>query len=332
MFRRARLKFRALRPFDPTAMVSSASSPLVDPFTENESDAPSSSEVVRATDVNTASAELLRDQVPKVGAVLAGRIVDFREQHGPFTGPEDLMKVPGIGRRLADSLFPAARIAADGALSGVIDVRHTLSPPWGSPILSAEPPPPAVEENPMNTVQTEEALRASHDSEPASAPEPPLGSTFEDDERTPPVPVTTGSASLKIASIFLAVAIGLGIGTWKSTQSAKAPVRELNERVDTVRTEQERTRSDLEARTTELRATEEAVKQLAQRVDREAVERKSEHDRVTHDVAALHDTVKKSNAANEARIQRVRDALTMIELYQGARLDPNTPVKPRSGH
>ena len=37
------------------------------------------------------------EQLPGVGPVLAERIAAFREDHGPFSAPEDLLGVPGIG-------------------------------------------------------------------------------------------------------------------------------------------------------------------------------------------------------------------------------------------
>lgn len=46
--------------------------------------------------VNRASAGEL-EALPGVGPVLAGRIVAYREQHGPFGVVEDLLAVPGIG-------------------------------------------------------------------------------------------------------------------------------------------------------------------------------------------------------------------------------------------
>ncbi len=49
-------------------------------------------------DVNAAGwAELA--QLPKVGKVLAKRIIDTREQSGPFRSIDDLERVPGIGPR-----------------------------------------------------------------------------------------------------------------------------------------------------------------------------------------------------------------------------------------
>lgn len=54
--------------------------------------------------LNTATVEELTG-LPRVGPVLAQRIVDFREQHGAFTRPEDLDAVPGIGEVMLASLI-----------------------------------------------------------------------------------------------------------------------------------------------------------------------------------------------------------------------------------
>ncbi|MCL1897910.1 MAG: ComEA family DNA-binding protein [Micrococcales bacterium] len=53
--------------------------------------------------VNQASAEQLTD-LPGIGPVLAGRIVDYREAHGPFGDIADLSLVSGIGPKLTASL------------------------------------------------------------------------------------------------------------------------------------------------------------------------------------------------------------------------------------
>jgi competence protein ComEA len=44
------------------------------------------------------------ENLPGIGPVLAQKIVDYREQHGPFRSIQDLMKVTGIGQKKFDAL------------------------------------------------------------------------------------------------------------------------------------------------------------------------------------------------------------------------------------
>jgi competence protein ComEA len=49
-------------------------------------------------DINKASVEQLM-KLKRIGPQFAERIVEYRKTNGPFTKPEDIMKVPGIGSK-----------------------------------------------------------------------------------------------------------------------------------------------------------------------------------------------------------------------------------------
>lgn len=52
---------------------------------------------VAPINVNTATAESLADAMDGVGPTRARAIVAFRDTHGPFASPDELVKVNGIG-------------------------------------------------------------------------------------------------------------------------------------------------------------------------------------------------------------------------------------------
>ncbi len=59
--------------------------------------------------LNTAGVEEL-DGLPKVGPVLAQRIVDWRKEHGPFKSVEELDAVDGVGPKMLETLLPLVGI------------------------------------------------------------------------------------------------------------------------------------------------------------------------------------------------------------------------------
>jgi competence ComEA-like helix-hairpin-helix protein len=61
-------------------------------------------------DINSASAEQLT-AIPGIGKVMAERIVQFREQHGPFERVEDLLKIKGIAEKSFQRIRPYVMIA-----------------------------------------------------------------------------------------------------------------------------------------------------------------------------------------------------------------------------
>jgi competence ComEA-like helix-hairpin-helix protein len=68
----------------------------------------------KAVNVNTATAMELT-ALPGIGQAKADAIVKYREEHGPYRSPEDLLQVRGIGEALLTRIRP--HITTGGAKS-----------------------------------------------------------------------------------------------------------------------------------------------------------------------------------------------------------------------
>jgi competence ComEA-like helix-hairpin-helix protein len=107
-------------------------------------------------DVNAAAVEELQ-ALPGIGPSLAQDIVDYREEHGPFQAPEDILVIQGIGsaayERMADRLTAtplesSPREAEEEAGEETVEMAPTEELPATpeAPIPEAEQTPPQEEE------------------------------------------------------------------------------------------------------------------------------------------------------------------------------------------
>ena len=69
--------------------------------------------------INSASVEQLT-LLPRIGPVVAQRIVDFREENGGFKAAEDLMLVSGIGEKTFERLAPYVTLSGETTLSAKV--------------------------------------------------------------------------------------------------------------------------------------------------------------------------------------------------------------------
>ena len=73
--------------------------PAPDSTPENPDGAPATADADTPpgrVNINTADLAALC-ALPGIGEALAGRVIEYREAHGPFTSPDEIMNVSGIG-------------------------------------------------------------------------------------------------------------------------------------------------------------------------------------------------------------------------------------------
>ncbi len=73
--------------------------------------------------INTASEKELK-LLPRIGDVVAKRIVEFREKNGKFQKLEDLMLVKGIGKKMFETLKPYIAISGETTLKEKIKLSR----------------------------------------------------------------------------------------------------------------------------------------------------------------------------------------------------------------
>jgi competence ComEA-like helix-hairpin-helix protein len=94
-------------------------------------DGPAPSGVVN---INTAGAAELA-LLPRIGEKGAQRIIDYRQEHGPFKKPADLMQVKGVGAKTFELMSP--HIAVSGATTLTTKVKSPRKPRAKKPTTPA---------------------------------------------------------------------------------------------------------------------------------------------------------------------------------------------------
>jgi competence ComEA-like helix-hairpin-helix protein len=93
--------------------------------------------------INQASATQIA-YLPRIGAKVAARVVDYRKTHGQFARPEDLMEVKGIGEKLFLTLKPYLAVSGPTTLAAKVRLgasrrREASSPATNSPPKKSAP-------------------------------------------------------------------------------------------------------------------------------------------------------------------------------------------------
>ena len=78
----------------------------------------------KKVNINQASAKELSN-LPRIGAKVAERIVEYRQEHGSFARVEDLMEVKGIGEKLFTTLKPYLSLSGPTTLSEKVSSKGT---------------------------------------------------------------------------------------------------------------------------------------------------------------------------------------------------------------
>ena len=77
---------------------------------------PTSGAAAGVVNINTASATELA-LLPRVGEKGAQRIIEYRQEHGPFKKPADLMQVKGVGAKTFELMQPYLTVSGATTLS-----------------------------------------------------------------------------------------------------------------------------------------------------------------------------------------------------------------------
>jgi len=106
-------------------------------FGADRSAAPAATPIGKVN-INQASASQIA-MLPRIGAKVATRVLDYRKAHGPFAKPENLMEVKGIGEKLFLTLKPYLAVSGPTTLAAKVRLGSSRRKGAPSPAAKAAP-------------------------------------------------------------------------------------------------------------------------------------------------------------------------------------------------
>lgn len=100
---------------------------------------PAAAAASKKVNINQASAAQLAN-LPRIGARVADRIVEYRKTHGQFAQTEELMEVKGVGEKLFKQLKPYLTLSGPTTLASKVSSRGTRGGPTSKKVASNSVP------------------------------------------------------------------------------------------------------------------------------------------------------------------------------------------------
>jgi competence ComEA-like helix-hairpin-helix protein len=244
-------------------------------------------------DLNSAGADDLCT-VPGIGPTLAQRIISFRAEHGPFSDPSELAKVPRIGSRMAARL--SERVSTYARVSGSDPSLPLALGTFGCP-------PPANVTIESASLEPAPHLEKVEEIAPVNAPPKDVVVSIERRHRW----------GLGIVCV-LASMTGLfgGYCLTQATDHGRAEARAQVVPAAQVAENQDM-RAELQRQAADISSTTAAVNKVAARQAAFETETHAEQARVTQQVTEVSERSKRAEARIDAKVYHLSEAMKLID-------------------
>jgi competence ComEA-like helix-hairpin-helix protein len=228
--------------------------------------------------------------VPGIGPSLAQRIVSFRTEHGPFSDPSELLRVPRIGSRIAARVSERVAIYGGRSSTPASDAALPLS------LAAFGSPPPA-------NVKVESVAPESSGIPSAQPSQVDFVARIERRHRL----------GLGVVCV-LATMTGL-FGGYCLTQTERPASVAATHVAPAAKVEAERReiRVELERQATDLSATTAAIAKVAERQTALEAETRAGQARLAQDMSDLSERTKRAQARSDSKVYKLGEAMKLID-------------------